>query len=41
LVKPKDVIVIFAFGYYSPEEARKVKPKIIVLDENNKIKNSG
>jgi aspartate 1-decarboxylase len=41
LVKPKDVIVIFAFGYYSPEEARKVKPKIIVLDKNNKIKNSG
>jgi len=41
LVKPKDVIVIFAFGYYSPEEARKVKPKIIVLDKNNKIKNNG
>jgi aspartate 1-decarboxylase len=41
LVKPKDVIVIFAFGYYSPEEARKVKPKIIVLDENNKIKSGG
>jgi aspartate 1-decarboxylase len=41
LVKPKDVIVIFAFGYYSPEEARKVKPKIIVLDENNKIEQSG
>jgi aspartate 1-decarboxylase len=41
LVKPKDVIVIFAFGYYSPEEARKVKPKIIVLDKNNKIKSGG
>jgi aspartate 1-decarboxylase len=41
LVKPKDVIVIFAFGYYTPEEARKVKPKIIILDENNKIKQSG
>jgi aspartate 1-decarboxylase len=41
LVKPKDVVVIFAFGYYSPEEARKVKPKIIVLDKNNKIKSGG
>lgn len=38
LVKPKDIIIIFAFGYYSPEEARKVKPKIIVLDKNNKMK---
>jgi aspartate 1-decarboxylase len=41
LVRPKDVIIIFAFGYYSPEEARKVRPKIIVLDENNKIKSGG
>jgi len=41
LVKPKDVIVIFAFGYYTPEEAVKVKPKIIILDKNNKIKNKG
>ena len=39
LVNPKDIIVIFAFGYYTPEEAKKVKPKIIVLDKNNKIKN--
>lgn len=41
LVNPKDVIVIFAFGYYTPEEAARVKPKIIILDENNKIKQSG
>lgn len=38
LVKPKDIIIIFSFGYYTPEEAKKVKPKVIVLDENNKIK---
>ena len=41
LIKPKDIIIIFSFGYYAPEEARKVKPKVIVLDENNKIKRSG
>ena len=38
LVKTKDIIIILAFGYYSPEEAKKVKPKIVVLDENNKIR---
>lgn len=37
LINPKDTIVIFGFGYYTPDEAGKVKPKIIVLDENNKI----
>jgi len=38
LIKPKDIIIIFSFGYYTPEEAKKLKPKVIVLDENNKIK---
>ena len=38
LVKRGDIIIIFSFGYYTPEEAKKVKPKVIVLDENNKIK---
>ena len=37
LVKPKDTVIIFAFGYYTPEEAVKLKPKVIVLDENNRI----
>jgi len=41
LIKPKDIIIIFSFGFYTPEEAEKVKPKVIVLDENNKIKRSG
>jgi len=41
LVKTKDIIIILGFGYYTPEEAKKLKPKIIVLDEYNKIKNSG
>jgi len=38
LIKPKDVIIVFSFGYYTPEEARKLKPKVVVLDENNKVK---
>ena len=40
LVKPKDRIVILSFGFYTPEEAKKLKPKVIVLDENNRIKSS-
>lgn len=38
LIKPKDSIIILNFGFYTPEEAKKLKPKILVLDENNKIK---
>ncbi|MHC4572019.1 MAG: aspartate 1-decarboxylase, partial [Planctomycetota bacterium] len=41
LIKPKDVVIILSFGFFTPEEAKKLKPKIIVLDENNKIKDSG
>ncbi|MHC4132656.1 MAG: aspartate 1-decarboxylase [Planctomycetota bacterium] len=37
LVKPKDILIIMAFGLYEPDEVKKAKPKIIVLDENNKI----
>jgi len=38
LIKPKDIIIIFSFAYCTPDEAKKIKPKIIVLDEKNKIK---
>ena len=41
LIKPKDIIIIFSFGYYMHDEAKKLKPKVVVLDENNKIKDSG
>ena len=37
LIKPKDLIIVLGFGYFTTEEAKKHKPKIIVLDENNKI----
>jgi len=40
LIKPKDTIIIFSFGFYPPDEAGRLKPKIFVLDENNKIKSS-
>ena len=41
LIKPKDLIIIFGFGYYTEEEAKKHKPKVLVLDENNKVKDVG
>ncbi|MBN2455226.1 MAG: aspartate 1-decarboxylase [Sedimentisphaerales bacterium] len=41
LIKPKDIVIILSFGYYTSQEAEKLKPKIIILDENNKIKRNG
>jgi len=38
LIKPKDLIIVLSFAFCMPQEAKKIKPKIIVLDENNKIK---
>ncbi len=37
LIKQKDRIIILSFGYYTPDEAKKHKPKVVVLDANNKI----
>ncbi|MDD5063390.1 MAG: aspartate 1-decarboxylase [Phycisphaerae bacterium] len=41
LVRAKDTIIVFSFGYYNPAQARKVKPKVVILGKNNKIKNKG
>ena len=38
LIKPADIVIIFSFGYYGPNEIAKVEPKIIILDEKNRIK---
>jgi len=38
LIKLKHRIIVFSFGYYTPEEARNLKPKIVFLDGNNKIR---
>ena len=39
LIKPTDIIIIFGFGFLTPEEAKEFKPKIVVLNENNNITN--
>jgi len=39
LIKPKDIVIILSFGFFTPEEAREFKPKVAVLDENNNITN--
>jgi len=40
LIKPEDVVIILSFGFFKPEEAKEFKPRIVILDENNKIKGS-
>ena len=37
LIKSKDRVIIIGFGFFTPEEAKEHKPKVVVLDENNKI----
>lgn len=37
LVKPRDCVIILGFAYCTPEETRKLKPKVIILDKNNRI----
>ena len=36
-VKSKDIVIILSFSFLTPEEAGKFKPKVVLLDENNKI----
>jgi len=38
LIKQGDTIIIFSFAYCTPDEAEKLKPKVVVLDEKNNIK---
>ncbi len=37
LVYKDDVIIVFAFGQYTPEEVAAHKPKIVFVDEHNRI----
>ena len=39
LIQEKDIVIILSFGFLTPEEVKKFKPKIVVLDENNNITN--
>ncbi|RKD33174.1 aspartate 1-decarboxylase [Thermohalobacter berrensis] len=37
LVQPGDKVIIIAYCYVTEEEAKKLKPKVLFLDDNNKI----
>ncbi len=37
LVQPGDTVIIISYALVSDEEARTLKPKIVFVDENNKI----
>jgi len=37
LIQPKDVIIIFSFALCTPAEAEELTPRVVVLDENNRI----
>jgi aspartate 1-decarboxylase len=36
-----DLIIIVSYALYTPEELRDHKPRIIVLDQQNRVKNKG
>ena len=38
LIKKGDIVIIFSFVYCTDKEVKTHKPKVIVLDEKNKIK---
>ncbi|MGB9662044.1 MAG: aspartate 1-decarboxylase [Moorellaceae bacterium] len=38
LVQPGDIIIIISYGFFPDDEARKVQPKVILVDENNRLK---
>ena len=38
LMNKNDIVIIFSFAYCAPAEAKKLKPKVILLDEHNKIR---
>ncbi len=37
LIAKDDIVIIMGFGLCSPEEAARLKPKVVVLDEDNEI----
>lgn len=38
LVNKGDTVIIMAYANMTPEEAREYRPKVVFVDENNKIK---
>ena len=37
MINPKDIVIIFSFAFFTPEQTEGYKPKVVALDENNKI----
>ena len=37
LIQPKDIVIIFSFAFFTPDELKEFKPKVVALGENNKI----
>jgi len=37
LVQPGDIVIIIAYCWITPEEAKKLKPRIVFVDRHNKI----
>ncbi|MBN1803842.1 MAG: aspartate 1-decarboxylase [Sedimentisphaerales bacterium] len=40
LIRPKDIVIIMGFVFLTPEEAEKFKPKVVILGQNNIIKDT-
>jgi aspartate 1-decarboxylase len=38
LAQPGDIVIIMAYALFTEEEGRGHKPKVVMVDENNKIK---
>ncbi len=38
MFSPGDIVIFINFAWYTPDEVAKLKPKIVVPDEHNKIK---
>jgi aspartate 1-decarboxylase len=38
LMNNGDIVILMGFGYVEPAEARRLKPKVVVADEKNGIK---
>ncbi|GLV48262.1 aspartate 1-decarboxylase [Thermus sp. LT1-2-5] len=37
LVKPGDLVILVAYGVFDEEEARELKPTVVLVDEQNRI----
>jgi aspartate 1-decarboxylase len=37
-MKKNDLVIVMGFAYLQPAEARHMKPKVVVVDEKNGIK---